>query len=152
MSITGESFIVPRSFVGTSNEPVWGTGQYKLAIEVSQTCQLNAEYYLDEDQYIKIEEVGNGKAVNFANLPGYKAWNKDIWKEEWRSMKKRKQSDSFMTNVWKEIKTAYVGNNWVKEMVDPAVTQLLQFETKELKGLFKLDADTVSQPATGGKK
>lgn len=152
VSITGESFIVPRSFVGTSNEPVWGTGQYKLAIEVSQTCQLNAEYYLDEDQYIKIEEVGNGKAVNFANLPGYKAWNKDIWKEEWRSMKKRKQSDSFMTNVWKEIKTAYVGNNWVKEMVDPAVTQLLQFETKELKGLFKLDADTVSQPATGGKK
>ena len=145
VSIVGESFIVPRSFVGTSNEPLWGTGQYKLAIEVTESCLLNAQYYLNDDEYVKIDEVGNGAAVNFANLPGHKMWNKAIWKEEWRSMQQRKKGDSFMTNAWKEIKTAYIGNNWVKELVDPAVTQFLQFETKELHGLFKLDEETNKQ-------
>ena len=78
--------------------------------------------------------------MNFASLPGYKMWNKAVWKEEWRTMKARKSSDSFMTNVWKEIKTAYIGTNWVKELVDPAVTQILMYETNELKDLFDLNA------------
>ena len=140
VSIVGESFIVPRSYVGTANEPLWGTGQYKLAINVTETCQLDAKYYIAPEHYIKIEEVGNGRAVNFASLPGYKMWNKAVWKEEWRTMKARKSSDSFMTNVWKEIKTAYIGTNWVKELVDPAVTQILMYETNELKDLFDLNA------------
>lgn len=144
VSIIGESFIVPRSFVGTANEPVWGTGQYKLAIEISQTCQLNARYYL-KDEYIRIDEVGNGRVINFANLPAYKEWNKAVWKEEWRTMKHRKQSNSFMTNVWEEIKTAYIGSNWVKELTDPAVTQILDYEFKELNGLLNWDADGQSQ-------
>ena len=146
VSIVGESFIVPRSYVGTASEPLWGTGQYKLAIEVTESCQLEAKHYMTPE-YIKIEEVGNGRAVNFANLPGYKMWNKAVWQEEWRTMKQRKASDSFMTNVWKEIKTAYLGTNWVKELVDPAVTQILQYETMELKELFDLNA---TGGATGG--
>ena len=135
VSIIGDCFIVPRSYVGTSNEPMWGTGQYKLAIEVSETCQLNAEHY------IKIEEVGNGRAVNFANLPGYKKWNKEIWKEEWRTMKTRREGDTFLQNAWKEIKTAYIGTNWVKELVDPAVTQILVYESEELSELMDLDSE-----------
>lgn len=135
VSIIGDCFIVPRSYVGTSNEPMWGTGQYKLAIEVSETCQLNAEHY------IKIEEVGNGRAVNFANLPGYKKWNKEIWKEEWRTMKTRREGDTFLQNAWKEIKTAYIGTNWVKELVDPAVTQILVYESEELSELMDLDGE-----------
>lgn len=145
--VTGDSFIVPRSFVGTSAEPVWGTGQYRLAIEVSQSCLLNAEYYID-DEYIDIVEVGNGKAVNFANLPGYKVWDKAIWKEEWRMMNKRKKSDSFLSNAWKEIKTAYIGTNWVKELVDPAATVLLDYEATELQSIFNLNQTaSVTKPA-----
>lgn len=155
VNIIGESFIVPRSYVGTTanNEQLWGTGQYKLEITVSQTCQLNADYYLKEEQkdksvLVKIDEVGNGRAINFANLPGYKKWNKDIWKEEWRTMEHRKSNDPFLTNVWKEIKTAYWGDNWVKELADPAVTQLLLHETKELQGLLNLDANTQVKSTT----
>lgn len=150
VNISGESFLVPRSFVGTSAEPVWGTGQYRLAIEVAETCQLDAEYYIAPEHYIEIEEVGNGRAVNFANLPGYKMWNKAVWKEEWRTMKKRNPNDSFVKNAWKEIKTAYIGNNWVKELVDPAVTQILLYETEELQKLFNLDAP--AQSAAPGRK
>lgn len=151
INIIGESFIVPRSYVGTANEPLWGTGQYKLAIEVTQTCQLNAKYYLNKEEYIKIEEVGNGQAVNFANLPGYKKWNKEVWKEEWRTMKRRKKSDSFLTNAWKEIKTAYIGTNWVKELVDPAVTQILNYEAQELNELFDLNSSTPVQIPSSNK-
>lgn len=140
VTIIGESFIVPRSFVGTTNEPVWGTGQYKLAIEISQTCQLNAQYYL-KDEYIRIDEVGNGRVINFANLPAYKEWDKAVWQEEWRTMKYRKQGSSFMSNVWEEIKTAYIGTNWVKELTDPVVTQILDYEFKELKGVLNWNTD-----------
>ena len=147
--VIGESFIVPRSFVGTVNEPVWGTGQYKLAIEVSQSCQLNAKYY------IKKENNENEDVVNFSNLPEYKEWDKAVWKEEWKQMKGRGKSNSFLSNAWTEIRTAYIGSNWVKELVDPIGTQILLYETKELNGLFNLSSSvqtTTGAPATKDSK
>jgi hypothetical protein len=140
VSISGDSFMVPRSFVGTVDTPIWGTGQYVLHMEVSESSQLNASYY-------KIEGIGNGEAVNFANLPGYKRWDKNVWKTEWKSMNERKSGDSFWKNAWKAVKTAYVDDNWVKELVDPIATSIYQEETKELKKLFKLDE--VSSTAIG---
>lgn len=145
VSIIGDSFIVPRSFVGTNTEKVWGTGQYKLQIEVSESCQLNAKHY-------KIQDIGNAEAVSFANLPGYKKWDKKIWKEEWRQMKSRKEGASFLENAWKTIKTAYIGNDWVKELVDPAATVIYQHETQALYNLLDFDASTVSTISTSQQK
>jgi len=147
VNISGESFIVPRSFVGTNTEQVWGTGQYKLLIDVSESCQLNAKYY-------RIQDIGNLEAVNFANLPGYKKWDKKIWKEEWNRMKTRKEGDSFLENAWKTIKTAYIGHDWVKELVDPAATMIYQHETQALYDLLDFDATSVAgatqQMSAGG--
>ena len=56
VSISGESFLVPRSFVGTINEPLWGTGQYRLEIEVIECCQPNPDYYLDAERVKKYQE------------------------------------------------------------------------------------------------
>ncbi len=142
VSIAGDCFVVPRSFVGTVDTPVWGTGQYKLNMEVSESCQLNASYY-------QIEGVGNGEAVSFANLPGYKRWNKDIWKTEWKSMSKRNPGDSFGKNLWKAIKTAYIDDNWVKELVDPVATSLYQEEATRLNKLFHIDSTTAPTTSTG---
>lgn len=142
LNITGDSFVVPRSYVGTYKEPMWGTGQYKLAIEVAENCQLNARHY------IKTQHIGNGEAVNFANLPEYRKWKKDVWREEWRTIDAIDTDESFWQQAWKQIKVAYVGDNWVKELVDPVATQFYDFEAKELKELFKLDED-VSLPASG---
>lgn len=133
VSTTGESFIVPRSFVGTSSEPLWGTGEYRIEMEVFETCQLKAEHY------IKIEELGNVEAVNFANLPGYKKWEKEVWKSELKKMKSRKKGDSFLKNAFTVIKTAYLGHNWVNEIIEPALTPIYEHETKELKGLLNID-------------
>jgi hypothetical protein len=146
VSITGDSFIVPRSFVGTEKSPLWGTGQYKLDMEVSESCQLNATYY-------KIEGIGKGEAVNFANLPGYKRWDKNIWQTEWKAMNQRKAGNTVIQNAWQAIKTAYIDDNWVKEIVDPIATALYQEETTQLNKLFNLDgvgATTIGNNAQVG--
>lgn len=47
--VIGESFIVPRSYMGYRDtngryKNIWGTGQYKLDIELKETCKITPEY------------------------------------------------------------------------------------------------------------
>lgn len=47
--IVGESFIVPRSFMGYRDENdnyhnSWGTGEYKLSIQLTETCDVTDKY------------------------------------------------------------------------------------------------------------
>ena len=153
VDIIGESFIVPRSFVGTTTKPVWGTGQYKLEVEVTESCQLQADYYLKPDtKDVRIEEVGNGRAVNFANLPGYECWEKKVWKTEWKTMQHRDQDESFWKQLWKSITTAYIGDNWVKELVDPMATQLYDYEAKQLSKVLGIDNAEMEIPGNDSSK
>lgn len=178
VSISGESFIVPRSFVGTINEPRWGTGQYRLEIEVTECCQPNPEYYVDaekaqkynakqqkkqakekstaakgsnkdDDRKVQILQTGNGPAVNYAHLMGNRKYIKDIWKTEWRTITERRKGDSFWTNAWSQIKIAYIGNNWVQEVVSPITTVLLDEESTQLHKLLDLNKLQKTNAASG---
>lgn len=47
--VIGESFIVPRSYMGYRDadgryKNIWGTGQYKLDIELQESCNITEEY------------------------------------------------------------------------------------------------------------
>lgn len=47
--VTGDSFIVPRSYMGYRDgngkyKNIWGTGQYRLDIELKETCDITPEY------------------------------------------------------------------------------------------------------------
>lgn len=47
--IVGNSFVVPRSYSGYLDaegvaHPVWGTGEYQIAIDIKETCSLTADY------------------------------------------------------------------------------------------------------------
>ncbi|MCR4958265.1 MAG: hypothetical protein K6B13_06630 [Prevotella sp.] len=47
--VMGESFIVPRSYMGFRDErdnfkDCWGTGEYKLAITINETCDVTEQY------------------------------------------------------------------------------------------------------------
>jgi len=47
--VVGESFIVPRSYMGYRDESdnyknSWGTGEYKLQIELKETCDATEQY------------------------------------------------------------------------------------------------------------
>ncbi len=151
VNVSGDSFIVPRSYVGTLQSPLWGTGQYTLLIEVAENCQLNPKHY------IKPVHVGNAKAVSFANLPEYSKWRKEVWKEEWRAIDKVDAREPFWKQALQQIKVAYIGDNWVKEFIDPIATQLYNFEAKELKSLFSIEGNSPtsnvgSKPIGGNTK
>lgn len=47
--IFGDSFVVPRSYSGYLDaageaHPVWGTGEYQIALEIKETCSLTTAY------------------------------------------------------------------------------------------------------------
>ena len=70
VSIEGDCFIVPRSFTGTTDannyRPAWGTGQYRIEMELSENCGIVDDYYFKKDDK-------NSK----------RKWDKAKWKPEW---------------------------------------------------------------------
>ena len=130
VSIDGDSYIVPRSYTGTTDgvsyQPTWGTGQYRVEMEVSENCTI-------VDSYYQVRESGNGEAVAFADAtPGKKKWDKAKWKVEWNAMNSRRKNDSFFKNAWKCIISAYQGTSWTATLTDPFTTALYSWETQKL--------------------
>lgn len=130
VSIEGDSYIVPRSFTGTADavnyQPTWGTGQYRVEMEVSESCSI-------VDSYYQIRESGSGETVAFADAtPGKKKWDKAKWKTEWNAMKVRRSNTPFIRNAWKCIVSAYKGTSWTATLTDPFTTALYSYESTKL--------------------
>lgn len=75
--VVGESFIVPRSYMGYRDENdnyknSWGTGEYKLSIELRETCDVTELY-------------------------------RENWKEDRKRRKKMQPKDNFLTASWQTI-------------------------------------------------
>ena len=126
--VTGESFIVPRSFIGTYKEgtepeasivSVWGTGQYRIDMRISESCQMNEKYY----------ETG------------------EEWKEEWKILKKRQHKPSAIHTLVDQFKTEFDmdNNKWVHTILDPIKTAVIVDETKWANKVFVGDKTPVKQ-------
>lgn len=137
VSIDGDSYIVPRSYTGTSDavsyQPTWGTGQYRIEMEVSERCSI-------VDSYYQIRESGKGEIVaaiegtpdgDRRNSEKWK-WDKAKWKVEWKAMNARRKGESFFNNAWKCIVSAYKGTGWMATLTDPITTSLYTWETQKL--------------------
>ena len=137
VSIEGDCFLVPRSYTGTMDgknyQPSWGTGQYRIEMEVSERCNI-------VDSYYQIRKAGKGEIVaategtpqgDHINSEKWK-WDKAKWKVEWKAMKVRKKNTPFYKNVWKGVISAYKGNGWMATFTDPAATALYEWEAKEI--------------------
>lgn len=75
--IAGESFIVPRSYMGYRDDTdeykdCWGTGEYKLAITLKETCEITDEY-------------------------------RENWKSDYKRRKKMQPDTSFVASTWQTI-------------------------------------------------
>lgn len=75
--VVGESFIVPRSFMGYRDENdnyknSWGTGEYKLFIELIETCDVTEQY-------------------------------RENWKENRKRRKNMQPKESFFASGWRII-------------------------------------------------
>lgn len=127
ISLTGESFMIPRSFIGTINsKPYWGTGQYRLEMSLSESCKINEDFYKKMDK--------DGKLV----------WDKKLWKEEWKVMRSRESYKKSMKQpwdkTWDKIKTGWSEGRWVTEIITPSTSLLLQKGTSYMNvGLESLE-------------
>ena len=75
--VIGESFIVPRSYMGYRDEynnfrSSWGTGEYKLEIEIKESCDITDEY-------------------------------RKNWKKDRKKRKKMKPKKNFIAKGWQTI-------------------------------------------------
>ena len=163
ISISGDSFIVPRSFsmdMNSSNSnPIWGTGEYRVDLTLSETCDLNPEYYYAEEyKPTNQKAIGNGRAVAFAALPGEKYFDKKIWQAEWVEMSKLKKAmpdgndrtDTFWGGAWKTVVSTMKGSSWTTTFLSPLVTAVTTQEAKELNKLMGIKAATPGQGAGSG--
>lgn len=153
ISISGESFIVPRSFSmdanNNSSNPIWGTGEYRVDLTLSEKCDLNNEYYFaDEYKGSNNNHIGNGRAVAFASLPGEKYYDKKIWQSEWVEMKKLKsampngndKTDTFLSGAWSTVVSTMKGSSWTTTFLSPLMTAVTTEEAKEINKFLGLDA------------
>lgn len=124
VSITGESFLVPRSYVGGADPEsvAWGTGQYKVEMKVSESCQLNRKEY----------EQNPGK-----------------WKSEWKQMKKRHKNKG--KNVWQQmlevVANQYGNQQWVTVLADPVKSAFIQYETDGISRLMNPGVSSAAMQA-----
>ncbi len=89
-AVIGESFIVPRSYMGYRDgngryKNIWGTGQYKLDIELKETCDITPEYRAE-------------------------------WKADRKLRKKLMPSENFFSTVWQTISSQHwdeITRSWV---------------------------------------
>jgi hypothetical protein len=108
----GDCFLVPRSYIGTTDmndtDDCWGTGQYKVEMRITETCQINDDYY---------------------------ATHKNAWKSEWNKIKSRKKKTSIWRQALCVVSAQYVKDDaaWVTTFLDPLKTYIVTTESGLLK-------------------
>ena len=88
--VNGESFIVPRSYMGYRDEKgnynnIWGTGQYKLDLELKETCGITEAYRAN-------------------------------WKKDRKRRKEMEPKEGFFTGVWQTVSSQQwdeITQSWV---------------------------------------
>lgn len=121
--LSGDSFIVPRSYIGMIDdgghtESCWGTGQYKLEMQLKEQCQINEKYYLKE-----------------GSKPNKQTMNSN-WRKEWKIIKKRNRNKS--KNPWQvyteRISSEYKNGKWVTTIASPLRTVMMQEGNEYITG------------------
>lgn len=115
--VSGDCFLVPRSYVGSSDmenvQDSWGTGQYKVEMNISEVCSINDKYYRTVD----------GK-------------DNKKWKDEWKQIKSRKRPLSVWNQILGVISTQYKDSQWITVIADPAKNAFIQYETEGITRLL----------------
>lgn len=69
-NVVGSSFVVPRSYSGYLDRrgdahAVWGTGEYKIALDISESCSLTDEYKKNwkQNREQRMKKASEGKNV-----------------------------------------------------------------------------------------
>lgn len=126
ISVRGESFVVPRSYSGNDEDEhsLWGTGQYKIDMTVSESCRINMSYYHKD---IAGTQCRSEKAYGKAK------WNKN-WVPEWKLISKRPKKESIWNEWGSVITTKWTGKEWLTEITSPTTSFLIKEGSNFLNG------------------
>lgn len=134
VSVKGDCFLVPRSYVGSTDmltmQDSWGTGQYKVEMRISETCRINPDYYMRD-----------GK------------WDKDLWGPEWKLISSRRRKASPWKQILAVVGVQYAGDKWISTLVEPMRTVVVQYETQGITRLINgasAGAPTATRSPQGG--
>ena len=135
VSVEGDCFIVPRSYTctndGTTHSHSWGTGQYRVEMDVIEKCNIVDSYYQKPITGKKHAVVLTNKDDKDKDGIPYRL-DKKKWKVEWNAMKKRGKRSSFFKSAWNSIVSAYKGTGWMATLTDPVTTALYTWEAKKI--------------------
>lgn len=132
--ISGESFLVPRTFIGYGEDGkgVWGTGQYTVNMTIKESCDINMDYYVERIPK-RGHRVSGHNDARYLDTGRYKErWNYN-WKKEWSLMKHRHPKKNPYAMVWDNIKMKFAGDRWVNVLVDAPVKFTLESESAWIK-------------------
>lgn len=136
ISCTGESFMIPRSYIGLiDNTAYWGTGQYSLDMTLNESCRINEDYY------------------RTITADGKVKWNRKAWKEEWKIIRKREKIYQKQINLAiQKITSGWKNGQWITEFVSPGTTVLVSNGKQFINSGLTLTQGTLgNQTATGGE-
>lgn len=116
--IIGESFIVPRSFIGYRDENdeyrnCWGTGQYELTVELKETCTVTDKY-------------------------------RENWKKDLKRRKKLQSREKFIDTTWQMISSQRwdeLSKSWVITTLQ-APAKIITEDVIKMLGLEQMNKTT----------
>ena len=121
--ITGESFIIPRSYMGyrdaeNNYKDSWGTGDYKVELSIKESCGVTDAY-------------------------------RKNWKADWKARQDAESDENFMQRTWKTITSQRwdeLGKQWVITTLKAPADMINNDLLKELD----LPVATATQAKAGG--
>lgn len=142
VNITGECFIVPRSFIHTKRAggediSVWGTGQYRVDMQFSETCQINTDYYYEREMPSPQPGGQMSGAPKSQKRKMLKDGSEERWKKEWKLIKQRRPSTSWWATVLGQAESVFhfSSGQWVQTFIDPIQQIVLLKESEWLSGM-----------------
>ena len=125
--VNGDCFVVPRSYVASKEDgDIWGMGQYKVDVVVTESCNINREYYMKE-----------GKKDE---------WNEAAWKPEWEKIKQRPKKSGFWKDMLDAVTQGWNNGQWVIKATSPFTSYVIK------SGSTFINGGTGSTPAGTSSK
>lgn len=108
VSVRGDSFIVPRSYVASkaNHEDLWGMGQYKMNLVISESCEINKDFYLKEGSDSELDKA--------------------IWEPEWQLIKNRPRKTTLWEDLVDSVTQGWGDGQWLVKTTTPATNCLIQ--------------------------
>ena len=142
VKVKGDSFIVPRSYVASKADgDIWGMGQYKVDLVVSESCLINRDYYV---------KAGTKDE-----------WNEAAWKPEWEKIKQRPKRNRFWKDMLDAVTQGWSNGQWVVKTTSPFTSYLIKSGSTFINGgtassssaaSAKTTATPSAQPSGSGGK